>query len=72
MGRSGLCLKMGKFCLISTELWPLIDVKKLFPLTIWRIFDQFSSNCIRVVDTRKEWFGIIYMKISLKRYSYDP
>ena len=25
---------MGKFCQLSPELWPLIDVKNLFPLTL--------------------------------------
>ena len=36
--RSGLGLKMGKFCQLSPELWPLIDVKNSFPLSILSIF----------------------------------
>ena len=50
---------MGKFHQLSQELWPLIDVKNLFPLSIlsilWLIFFKL---CIRV-DIRQEWFGII-------------
>ena len=34
LGRSGLGLKMDKFCHISTELWPLIYIKMSFPLSI--------------------------------------
>ena len=49
---------MGKFCQLSPELWPLIDVKKSFPLSILSIFRPIFINvCIRV-DIRKEWFGI--------------
>ena len=49
---------MGKFCQLSPELWPLIDVKNLFPLSILSIFCPiFFKLCIRV-DSRKEWFGI--------------
>ena len=43
LGRSGLWLQMGKFRQISTELWPLIDVKHLFLLSL-AYFDWFSSN----------------------------
>ena len=51
---------MGKFCQLNQELWPLIDVKSPFPLSILSTFDRFSSFklCIRV-DIRKEWFGIL-------------
>ena len=30
-------LQMGKFCQISTELWPLIDVMNSFSLSIFGI-----------------------------------
>ena len=36
---------MGKFRRLSQELWPLIDAKSSFPLSILSIFDRFSSNC---------------------------
>ena len=37
---------MGKFRQISTELWPLIYVKILFPGSILSIIDRFSSNFV--------------------------
>ena len=37
---------MGKFCQLSPELWPLIDVKNLFPLSFLSIFGRFSSNFV--------------------------
>ena len=50
---------MGKFCLLCQELWPLIDVKSSFPLSILSLFlPIFLKLCIRV-DIRKEWFGIV-------------
>ena len=57
-GRSGLGLKMGKFCQICTELWPLIYVKILFPGSILSIYRRiFFKLCIGV-HTKKEWSGI--------------
>ena len=50
---------MGKFCQLSPELWPLIDVKNSFPLSSLNIFRPiFFKLCIRVY-IRKEWFGIV-------------
>ena len=50
---------MGKFSQLSPELWPLIDVKNSFPLSILGIFlPIFFKLCIRV-DIRKEWLGIV-------------
>ena len=50
---------MGKFRQLSPELWPLIDVKNSFPLSILSILRPiFFKLCIRV-DIRKECFGII-------------
>ena len=50
---------MGKFCHLSPELWPLIDVKNLFPLSILSIFRPiFFTLCTRD-DITKEWFGIV-------------
>ena len=38
-----------KFCKLSPELWPLIDVKNSFPLSILSIFRPiFFKLCIRV------------------------
>ena len=49
---------MGKFCLICTELWPLIYVKILFPGSILSIYRPiFFKLCIGV-HIRKEWSGI--------------
>ena len=49
---------MGKFCQLSQELWPLINVESSFPLSILSIFlPIFFKLCIRV-DIKKEWFGI--------------
>ena len=42
-GRSGLGLQMGQMCLQTTELWPLIDVKCVFPQYLpnkWMNFDK--------------------------------
>ena len=50
---------MGKFRQLSPELWPLIDVKSLFPLSILGIFGPiFFKICVRV-DIRKEWLWIV-------------
>ena len=50
---------MGKFCQLSQELWPLIDVTSSFPLSIVSIFRPiYFKLCIRV-DIRKEWFGCV-------------
>ena len=49
---------MGKFRQISTELWPLIYVKILFPGSILSINSPiFFKLCIGV-HTRKEWSEI--------------
>ena len=54
---------MGKFRQITLELWPLIEVKLciffLFPLSNLRSFlPIFFKLCI-LVDTGKDWFGIL-------------
>ena len=49
---------MGKFRQISTELWPLIYVKILFPGSILSIYRPiFFKLCIGV-HIKKEWSGI--------------
>ena len=49
---------MGKFCQMSTELWPLIYVKISFPGSILSIYlPIFFKLCIGV-RTMKAWFGI--------------
>ena len=50
---------MGKFCQLSPELWPLIDVKNLFPLSILSNFGQIFFKLLIRVDIRKKWFGIV-------------
>ena len=50
---------MGKFCQLSPELWPLIDVRNLFSLSIFAIFWWiFFKLCMRV-DIGKVCFGIV-------------
>ena len=49
---------MGKFCQLSPELWPLIDVKNSFPLSILIIFWPIFFKLYTRVDIRKKWFGI--------------
>ena len=45
---------MGKFRQISTDLWPLIDVRNWFSLSIFGIpLPIFFKLCMRV-DTGKE------------------
>ena len=40
---------MGKFCQLSPELWPLVDVRNSFLLSIFAIFWQiFFKLCMRV------------------------
>ena len=49
---------MGKFCQISTELWPLIYVKILFQVSNLSIYRPvFFKLCIGV-HIRKESFAI--------------
>ena len=54
---------MGKFCQMTLELWPLIEVKNCiffsFPLSNLSSFlPIFFKLCI-LVDTGKDWFGIV-------------
>ena len=49
---------MGKFCQLSPEFWPLIDVRNLFLLSIFAIFlPIFFKLCVRV-DIGKVCFRI--------------
>ena len=51
---------MGKFRPISTELWPLIDVKKFFStLYLEHLVTIFFYVCI-VVHISKVLFGVVY------------
>ena len=50
---------MSKFRQLSPELWPLIDVKNSFPLSILSIFGPIFFKLYIRVDIRKEWFGIV-------------
>ena len=59
---------MGKFRQISTELWPLIYFKILFPGSLLSIYCPiFFKLCIGV-HSRKEWFGIEDGNISSNKY----
>ena len=59
---------MGKFFLISTELWPLTYIKISFPTYILDIYRPiFFKLCIGV-HIRKEWLGIEDGKISSNKY----
>ena len=49
---------MGKFRQISTELWPLIDVRKWFSLSIFGISVQILFKLCMRVDIGKECLGI--------------
>ena len=58
LGRSVLGLQMGKFRQISTELWPLIEVRNCFFFSIFGIsLPIFFKLCMRV-DIGKECLGI--------------
>ena len=58
MGRSVLDLMMGKFRQISTEFWPLIDVRNWFSFSIFGIsLPIFFKLCMRF-DIGKECLGI--------------
>ena len=49
---------MSKFRQISTELWPLIDVRNWFSFSIFDIaLPIYSKLCMRV-DIEKEYLGI--------------
>ena len=50
---------MDKFRQLSPELWPLINVKNTFPLSILSIFGLIFFKLGIIVDIRKEWFGIV-------------
>ena len=59
---------MGKFRQISTELWPLIDVRNLFSLSIFGIpLPIFFKLCMRV-DTGNECLGIVDGYILTNKY----
>ena len=48
-GRSCLGLKMNKFRLTSTELWPMIYIKISFPASVLCIYQPiFFKLCIKV------------------------
>ena len=49
---------MGKFRQISTELWPLIDIRNWFSLSIFAIFLPIFFKLGISVDIRKECLGI--------------
>ena len=49
---------MGKFQQISTELWPLIDVRNWFSLSIFGIFDRFSSNLVQELILGRSVLGL--------------
>ena len=56
--RCVLGLQMSKFRLISTQLWPLIDVRHWFSFSIFGIsLPIFFKLCMRV-DIGKECLGI--------------
>ena len=57
-GRSVLGLQMGKFRQISTELWPLIDVRNWFSLSIFGIPLPIFFKLGMRVDIVKECSGI--------------
>ena len=58
-GRRGFGLQMGKFCQISTELWPLIYAKILLLLSILSIYRPVFIRLCKGAHFCKEWFGII-------------
>ena len=59
---------MGKFRQISTELWPLIYVKKFYSGSILSIYCPiFFKLCIGV-HIKKEWSGIEDGLISSNMY----
>ena len=49
---------MDKFCQISTELWPLINDRNLFLLSIFGIFQPIFFKLCRRVVIGKECFWI--------------
>ena len=50
---------MGKFCLISTELWPFICVENWFPCSISVNFWPIVFILYICVDIKEEWIGIV-------------
>ena len=56
--RSVLGMQMGKFRQISTELWPLIDVRNWFSLSIFGIPLPIFFKLGKRVDIGKECPGI--------------
>ena len=61
---------MSKFCQLSQELLPLIDVKSLFPLSILSISGQiFFKLCIKV-DILNDFSNAYSKYFSIKR-CYD-
>ena len=58
LGKSVLGLQMGKFWQISTELWPLIDVRNWFSFSIFGIPLPIFFKLGMRVDIGKECPGI--------------
>ena len=57
-GKSVLELQMGKFRQISTELWPLIDVRNWFSFSIFGISLPIFFKLCMIVDIGKECLRI--------------
>ena len=74
-GRSGLGLQMGHIRLLTTELWPLIDVKMCFFLNIFRtkgwILIKFcvwiDIYMIPVVSNARYFWSIFNRNMALNR-----
>ena len=58
MGRCVLGLQMGKFRQISTELWPLTDVRNWFSLSFFGMSLPIFFKLGVIVDIGKECLGI--------------
>ena len=67
---------MGNFRQISTELWPLIDVRNWFSLSIFGISLLISFKLCMRVDIEKECLGIIMaldvcLKLRFAQYHFN-
>ena len=58
MGRCVLGLQMDKFRQISTELWPLTDVRNWFSLSFFGISLPIFIKLGVIVDIGKECLGM--------------
>ena len=62
---------MGKFCQISTELWPLIDVKKIHSISLYINYHaKFEENWLKINQVSSSLVSMV-VDIKLSRDKFE-